>query len=223
MYKNLKILDHNEHSFYRYTPPQEFFFAKELNLIPIVYSELSALCCDYPIVIMKQDNQIELMIVTGIDKNNTIGSDGKWSKGYIPAFLRRYPFTLVKSSQEDDTLHVGFDFDSGCFSSPNGSPLFTNDGSPSETLMNIKSLLKAYQEESQNTQAVLTLLQEQDLLVESQITLKNSKGEDQLVDGFFSIDKEKLLKQDDEFLLQAIRGGWMEMIELHLLSLKSHI
>lgn len=220
MYKNLKLLQPAEHSFYRYTAPQEFFFAKDLNLIPITYSEIKFLCCKHPIVIIEQNGQASLMLLAGSDKNNLVDESGKWRAEYIPAFLRRYPFTLVKTDENSETLNIGFDFDSGCFSSPEGSPLFSSEGEATQTLTDIKILLEAYQQENQLTQNILALFKERDLFSPAKTMLKNSDGEDQLIDGFLMVDKEKLLGQDDEFLLQTIKNGWMELIELHLFSIK---
>lgn len=219
MYKNLKILEPAKHSFYRYTAPQEFYFAKNLNLIPITYSEIGFLCCKHPIVIIEQDAQASLMLLTGSKSNNLVDAAGKWQAEYIPAFLRRYPFTLVKTDENSETLNIGFDFDSGCFSSPEGSPLFSSDGEATESLVDIKTLLEAYQQETQLTTNILAILKERDLLAPAQTVLQNSDGEDQIIDGFLMVDKKKLLEQDDAFLLQVIKSGWMEIIELHLLSI----
>jgi len=219
MYKNLKILNPKEHSFYRYTPSTEFFFAKDINLIPITYSETKMISCNHPIVIIDQDDKPMLVMLAGVEKNDLVDNLGKWQGDYIPAFLRRYPFALIKTKEDDETLQIGFDLDSGCFTSPTGSLLFDDD-QPSKTLLEIKTLLEAYQQESTTTEMILSLLKERGILTPSQVTIVGSDGEPKIVDGFMAIDRAKLLEQDDEFILQATKGGWMEMIELHLLSIR---
>ena len=95
MYKNITLLRSAEHGFYRYTPPDNYYFGKEINLVPVTFGELKQLCCDYPIVIIKQEERFSLMLLAGLDRNGAIDKDGQWKGDYIPAFLRRYPFALV--------------------------------------------------------------------------------------------------------------------------------
>ncbi len=220
MYKNVKILQAKEHGFYRFTPPQDFYFAKDLNLIPITFSEVKSLCCDYPIIIIEQNDKPMLMLMTGTERNSAIDEKGQWTCDYLPAFLRRYPFTLVADEKNTETLQLGFDLESGCFTSPDGVTLFNTEGKPSEALINAKKLLEVYNTEIQITTNILKRLKEQELFQPSQFNFKKEGEEDQNVGGFFIIDKKKLLEQEDSFLLEAIKSGWMEMIELHLLSLK---
>jgi len=219
MYHNVKILQPQAHGFYRYTAPQDYYFAKDTNLIPITFSEVKSLCCSYPIIILEQNDRLMLMLMKGTEQNAAIDEKGQWTCDYLPAFLRRYPFTLV-AEEEGETLQLGFDLDGGCFSSPDGVALFDTEGNPSEALLDAKSLLEAYNEQIQITSAILKKLQERDILQASQFTFKKEGEEDQSIGGFFVIDREKLIEQDDAFLLDAMKNGWMEMIELHLLSIR---
>lgn len=220
MYKNIKILNPKEHGFYRYTSPTDLYYAKDLNLIPVTFSEVKMLCCEYPIVIMIENEIPKLMLMTGLQSNGAIDEKGKWKGSYMPSFLKRYPFTLVQAESEE-ALHIGFDLESGLFSSPEGRPLFDQEGTPTAILENMKKLLTAFQQEAQITKNILTQLKEKELLQETHFTFKKEDGEEQKVGGFFIIDKKKLLEQEDDFLLEAVKNGWMEMIELHHLSLKN--
>ena len=159
-----------------------------------------------------------MVLLTGLGSNGAIDKEGKWKGKYIPSFLRRYPFTLVKTDASEETLHIGFDLESGLFSSPEGELLFDASGTPTEVLQDIKKLLTAFQQESQVTENILKILQEKELLEETQMAV-NKDGEEQKVGGFFIVNKKKLLETEDDFLLDIVKNGWMEMIELHLLSL----
>ena len=220
MYKNVKILQAKEHGFYRYTAPQDYYFAKDTNLIPVTFSEVKSLCCSYPIIILEQDDKPMLMLMTGTERNGAIDEKGQWTCSYLPAFLRRYPFILVADENNTETLQIGFDLEGGCFSSPDGNELFDVNGKPSEALINVKTLLETYNNEIQITNNILQRLKEKELLQASQFNFKKEGEEDRSIGGFFIIDRKKLLEQDDTFLLETMKNGWMEMIELHLLSLK---
>lgn len=218
MYKNIKILDPKAHAFYRYTPAKDFYYAKDMNLIPITYSEIKYLCCEYPIVIIMIDEKPKLMLMTGVKENNAIDDKGQWKIMYPPYFVRKYPFALIRS-ESDDTFYTGFDLESGLFSSPEGSLLFDAEGKPTSVLENINKLLTAYQKETHITENVLLKMKEFGLLQPAEFMIKKEDGVEQKVEGFFTIDKKKFLEQEDDFLLKALKSGWMEIIELHHLSL----
>ena len=220
MYNNIKILDPKTHSFFRYTPATDFYFAKNLTLIPITISEVKLLCCEYPIVIIMQEEKPNLMILTGLTESNAIDEKGLWRGNYIPAFLRRYPFTLVEDSSSK-THHVGFDLESGLFSSPEGQALFNADGTASSSLEAVKQLLTLFQEENQITQNILISMNEKNLLTASEFTIKKEEGEAKKIGGFFNINKKILFELENDLLLEVVKNGWMEIIELQQLSLKN--
>ena len=213
------MLNSKEHGFYRYTPAKDLYFAKNINLIPVTVSEVKKLCCEYPIVIVMEEETPRLVLLSGLKENMAIDEKGVWKGTYVPSFLKRYPFTLMRSESDDTTAHIGFDLESGLFSSPEGEPLFNPDGTPSEILENINTFLAAFQKENQLTTNILLRLKEEGLIEAAQLTYTDENGEEQKVGGFAIISKEKLFETDDAFLLEAVRNGWMEMIELHNLSL----
>jgi len=220
MYKNVKILNHKEHSFYRYSPPDNLYFSKELNIIPITFSEIKLLCCDFPIIIIKGGEGLMLGLLTGESSNDALDESGKWSGEYLPAFIRKYPFILSKVGDEDK-LHLGFDMESGCFSSPEGEPLFEMDGKASTIITNSMELLESIAKEMNITSSILSKLEEYGVLDESSYTITKEGQEPRAVGGFSIINREKISKLDDEKLLNIAKNGWMEMIELHALSLKN--
>jgi len=221
MYKSVKILDPEAHGFYRYTPATDFYYAKTLTLIPITFSEIKFVCCDYPVIVIIQEQKPQLMLLCGITKNNAINEQGVWLGDYIPAFLRRYPFTLVEESSSD-VLHIGFDLESGLFSSPEGQPLFDAQGAPSNILEETKKLLSVFQHESSITQNILLQMHKKEILSATEFSVQSEEeGKPKKIGGFFTIDKKKLFESEDGFLLEAVRNGWMEMIELQHLSLKN--
>lgn len=220
MYKNVKTLNHSEHSFYRYSVPDNLYFAKNLTLIPITFSEIKLLCCEFPIVVVQNDSGFMLTILTGEKSNQALDENGKWKSKYLPAFLRKYPFILTQSSQKD-TLSLGFDMESGCFSSPEGEALFNGDGTPTSIVTESMSLLENIAKEMNITGGILEKLNEYEVLEASSYTVTKENEEPRQVGGFFIINREKISKLDDEKLLTISKNGWMEMIELQALSLKN--
>ena len=79
--------------------------------------------------------------------------------------------------------------------------------------------VSAFQEESRITQNILMRMVEKSLFSSTELTLPKRDGTPPHVGGFFMIDKKKLKESDDAFLLEAVKNGWMEMVELQNLSL----
>lgn len=222
MYKNVKILNPKEHSFYRYLAPDTLFYAKTLTYVPISFSEVKLLCADFPIVIIyNKEGHSLLAILTGDASNQAINKEGKWKGGYVPAFIRRYPFVLVENKEDATKLQLGFDMESGCFSSPEGQALFDAEGKPSAVIADTLKYLETLHKEMQVTNAIIQKFAALEILKESQYSIAYEDKESRNVGGFWVVDKEKLLALPDETLVEAVRNGWMELIELQILSLKN--
>ena len=216
----LIVLDKNKHQFLRYRPIERYDFAKSFELIPITHSELPLLCCDFPIVVSSTAEGSHLLAIPGINRlgQSAIKGNGAFAGNYIPAFLRRYPFSLL-SSKEGDAAVVAYESESGCFDSPSGKPLFDNEGNSTETMQQAIALLEGVQNEMNVTASILSLLSDHDILQPARFKVSNQEGE-KVYEGFSRISKEKLSEMDDEFIAGAVRKGWMEMTELQNFSLR---
>ena len=220
MYKSVTVLNANEHKDFRFTPISDLLFAKDMNLIPISFSEVNKLCCDYPIVFIGGESPY-LAIVVGIDekgKNLAIDESGKWRGEYVPAFLRRYPFVLVKA--DENNLVLGFDIQSGCFSDPSGKAMFTKSGKPSKFVKDHMTFLENFEREYNITCAMAKFLDQKGLLNDSAVTISKNE-ESKNIGGFKVVDSEKLAELDDKTLAQWVKDGWIELLSLHKLSLKN--
>ena len=220
MYKSVTILNSNEHKDFRFTPEKDFLFAKKMNVIPITFSEIRKLCCDYPIVYLKGESP-SLAIIVGFDKegnNLAIDENGKWRGDYIPAFLRRYPFIMVKTS--NDQMALGCDIESGCFSSPDGKRLFDDDGKPTKTLNSIGNFLKGLEDEFIITKNMVAELDRLGILEDRVLSIGEGDSAKK-IGGFKSVEHEKLISLADDILVDMVKKGWIEVITLQQFSLKN--
>jgi len=217
----IKLLDKNKQRYFKYTPIKTFDFAKSVDFIPITFSEVKQLCCHFPIVIAENSDTAALAILAkGVGGRGVtaIKENGSFAGKYIPAFLRRYPFAWIKEG-EDETLHLGYESESGCFDAPTGKRLFDDEGNPAKILEQILELMSGIEKEMKITQNILHTLKEREII--QPVNFIVGEGDEAKKVSYFSaINREKLIEQDDDFLLTTLKNGWMEMIELHLLSLR---
>ncbi len=220
MYKSVTILNSNEHRDFRFTPEKDFFFAKDMNVIPITFSEIRKLCCDYPVVYLGGESP-SLAILVGIDKdgkNLAIDENGKFRGDYIPAFLRRYPFIMVKTGEEQ--MALGCDIESGCFSSPEGQRIFDDEGKPTEILNNIGNFLKGLEDEFLITRNLVAELDRLGILEDRVLSIGEGDSAKK-IGGFKTVEHEKMTALSDDILVDMVKKGWIEVITLQQFSLKN--
>ena len=220
MYKSITVLNAAEHSDFRFTPAGDLKFAKDMNVIPITFSEVQKLCCDFPIVYLGGETP-SIVVVVGFDeegKNLAIDEEGRWRGEYVPAFLRRYPFVMVKTGE--DEMSLGVDLQSGCFSNPEGEALFGEDGTPTEKLSGIGEFLQNLEGEFATTRALVAELEKAEVLKERVLSI--GEGEDaRKIGGFKSVEHSALTALGDEKLAGWARSGLLELIALQQFSIKN--
>ena len=220
MYNSVTILNSNEHRDFRFTPEKDFFFAKDMNVIPITFSEIRKLCCDYPVVYLGGESP-SLAILVGIDKdgkNLAIDENGKFRGDYIPAFLRRYPFIMVKTGEEQ--MALGCDIESGCFSSPEGQRIFDDEGKPTEILNNIGNFRKGLEDEFLITRNLVAELDRLGILEDRVLSIGEGDSAKK-IGGFKTVEHEKMTALSDDILVDMVKKGWIEVITLQQFSLKN--
>lgn len=218
-YNQIAALSHQRHSACYIDDSTDFLFAKETNSVPVGVSEFASACHSFPIVFLLEDNQVVPIVVLGIQAglNQWVSSEGEWSGQYIPAYVRRYPFIAVRTSESESTLCIDENSDK-LNRDGRGTPLF-NDDKPSEFLEQVCGFSEAYEAESVRNHKLSTLLQEYDLLEPVQLNDK-SEPHKALLSGFMVVSRSRLEQLDKESIARLHGTGALELIYQHLLSLR---
>src|SRR5690606_25699494 len=74
-------------------------FARELNSVPLLATEFGPAATEYAVVFAGDEQAVLPAAILGMraGENSHVDSSGAWTGGYIPAFLRRYPFVFARS------------------------------------------------------------------------------------------------------------------------------
>jgi len=200
-----------------------FEFAKETNATPLVVAEFPRASQDYPIVFTETAEGIIPSAILGLRNNENafVGDDATWQAGYIPAFIRRYPF-VFSTDAEAKTFTLMIDPSYPGFNSENrGERLFDSDGEHTGFLDQTLAFLKDYQSHFERTKAFGQKLAELDLLdpVEARVPLPNDP-ERRLI-GFKVVNREKVKALPAETLAELARADQLEFLYLHLFSLNN--
>ncbi len=198
-----------------------FGFAAGVNSVPLTAIEFAAAAADHPIIFAGTETSVFPAVVLGARPgfNPFVNADGRWTSGYIPAFVRRYPF-VVGQEKPDAPFTVLIDeaFE-GCNRDGRGERLFDADGNQTQFLKNVVAFLQDYQGRFQRTQAFCARLVEHKLLQPMQIQYK--VGEEQRnLSGFLTIDRERLKGLAPDVLADMVAKDELECCYLHLSSLR---
>lgn len=193
-------------------------FASRSPCGPITLSEFAPASHDYPIVFAA--STAAPIAVWGIAEENLFVSGGAWDPStYIPAYVRRYPFSTVRLEGDQGFALV---VDGGCDrlvkGGEEGVPLFDGE-QPSEYTRRLMNFCQQFHADALATEAFSKALLEADVLVERRADITLPNGARAGVNGFRIVDPARLAKLDEKLIVDWHRRNWLPAIHFHLLSL----
>ncbi len=200
----------------------DYAFARSANVVPLVAQEFAVAGGDYAIVFVGRDEDLLPVALLGVreSENLFVTEDGRWEGGYIPAFVRRYPFVFAHGP-DDDRLILCIDEASPLVNREGrGERLFDSTGAKTSYLDNVLTFMQRYQAAFQSSQRFARRLRELDLLQPVQAQLRGPGSEIQLR-GFMTVNREKLAALDAATVEDLFRTGALEAIYLHLASMRN--
>lgn len=194
-------------------------FAAEVPYVPIVVGEFVAAASDYPIVFAAGDTQP--IAVLGLECRNLFVEDGRWIEAaYVPAYVRRYPFGFIATSDPDGfALGIDSAAERLAHDGDEGRALF-EDGQPSELTKQALAFCDAFQAEATATRAFAEALKGQGLLIDRRADATLPDGRKLGLEGFQIVDAEKFSALADDVVLDWHRRGWLALVHFHLASLE---
>ncbi|MBQ0784365.1 MAG: SapC family protein [Amphritea sp.] len=207
----------------------DYSFASAANSIPVGLSEFSELLFHYPIVFMAAGNGYVPVAVVGTDagENLFVDGQGQWLASYLPAYVRRYPFTVASVSDQNSTLTVCIDESySGCNREGRGEALFTDADEQTDYLQKTSQFLQQFELDFRRNQIFTGKLADLDLLESTEATfIAEGTGKGRKLDGFFVVNRERLKQLSATDVDELHRSGALELIHQHLASLSrfSHL
>lgn len=206
-------------------PLEQFSFASRANSVPLMAVEFVAAAHEYPIVFSMDENKVAMpLVVLGFDADRSlyVKADGSWDAKYVPAFVRRYPF-VFSASEDGQTLTLCVDeaYAGLARDGKNGERLFNDDGDRTPYLERMLEFVNQYQGEHQRTVAYGKVLAELDILQASEAKFAFDDGKERALRGFYCVSRERLRALDPEKLKEIFANDLLELIYLHLYSLRN--
>jgi len=200
-------------------------FTRELNSIPISYTEFALIAREYPIVFASQAGSgvYGPVAVLGMAVGeNLYNQDGAWANGvYVPAYARRFPFcmakvTIEKVEQQKRLICV----EKSQLDESAGEALFGADGSPSDKWREIERLLIEYEADLERSREMCGILADYGLLEPFAMKATLNKGGGPLaMTGMHRIAEAKIEHLNASQLKNLVKKGILSRVYAHLLSL----
>lgn len=195
-------------------------FAAHLSSIPLAVEEFALAGRHMPVVFATEAPHMPVAL-TGLspDRNLFVDERGAWRRGaYVPAYLRRYPFLLVRAAADSDQLVLCIDPQAPQFATATGEPIFDAERKPLPLATQALDFTRSVEAAFRKTQEFAEGLSLMGLL-QPAATQFEWEGKPFRVDGFHAVDRERLAKLTGEQLATLRDKGWLDAIYAHLLSL----
>ena len=199
-------------------------FARNLNAVPISYTEFAMISREYPIVFTRgASGDFAPVAVLGLATGENLYNAGNaWTPGvYVPAYVRRYPFcmarvTLDKVEQQNRLICI----DKSHQDAEGGEALFDDKGQPLEKWQGIEKLLSEYEIDLERCREMCGILADYGLLEPFTMQAKfNSGGDPMNMTGMFRVAESKIEHLNAAQLKNLVKKGVMGRIYTHLLSM----
>jgi hypothetical protein len=200
------------------------WIAKE-HAIPITSDEFGQAQRHFPIVFSNGDNPVPLALMGLHEGVNTFFDEtgkGLDEDFYVPAYIRRYPYLLVRLNKDNEDMSLCFDPSSELLGEfKDGRRLFEDDGQPTDMTKEILKFCENFEAAGMRTASMVDELKKHDLLMDGEIAINRGDNDDKpfLYRGFKMVNQEKLREMRGDQLRTWNQNGLLPLIFAHLFSL----
>ena len=223
LYQSLEPINFAKHGKLKVRPSVSAPQIAKAHAVPVTIDEFSLAQRFYPIVFTDDENPVPIALM-GLNEGTNVFFDDNGrvldAANYIPAYIRRYPFILVRTRSGSEEMSLCLDPQSDVIGDfPDGQVLFEGN-QPSGTTKAILGFCEQFEEAAQRTSAFLEELKRSDLLVEGEVSILPHGFEQPFVyHGFRQVDEEKLRNLSSDDLRRLAQNGTLPLIFAHLFSL----
>ena len=226
LYRRSIPLDPAVHRDRKVTPLADFSIAKDLHAVFVTATEFPQAALEFPIVFVETGRHdaagrpmISPVALLGLSHGENLHVEGtRWEARYIPAYIRRYPFSTAAMPGASG-INVLVDEAWSGFSDLAGEPLFEADDTPAPALKRAMDFLERFELEAERTRSFCERLVMLGVLKEMKADATLPNGQTLSVDGFHAIDEDKLRALSDATVLELWRNGLLMLMQVHLLSI----
>jgi hypothetical protein len=222
---NHVLLDNVTHKNLRVRMQHGAAFGDNVGSVPTFPTEFADLQREYPIFFRRDTNgDYYSVALLGFAKDENLYLEGdRWDAVYLPGIVARGPFLIgFQESQEGGELRrnpvIHVDMDNPRINETEGEPVFLERGGHSPYLQRVSRVLSGLNDGFALNKAMFTAFAAVDLITPVELEVKVTGTETLKLDGFYTLDREKLAALDSAKLHQLHRTGFLHGAYLVLAS-----
>ena len=217
-------LSKSDHAKLTFTAVPDFSFAAALTTMPLMGFEVPPAARCFAIAFAPSGAATPHALLGLGDKNIFVDENNRWTAPYLPLFAANHPFSLVAVPPAEDGSKrqplLAIDENAPHFASPDGQPLYTPAGEPTETLTKILETLADQHQAFELGVQPLTELALSGVLVDGHVVV--GQGEKaRSVSGLRIADRKKVMALPEVTLGKWVKTGIMEMLYAHWASMSN--
>jgi hypothetical protein len=222
---NHVLLDNVTHKNLRVRMQHGAAFGDNVGSVPTFPTEFADLQREYPIFFRRDANgDYYSVALLGFAKDENLYLDGdRWDAMYLPGIVARGPFLIgFQERQEggetrrDPVIHV--DMDHPRVNETEGEPVFLERGGYSPYLQRVSRVLSGLNDGFALNKPMFAAFAAVDLISPVELEVKVTGTETVKLEGFYTLDREKLAALDSAKLYQLHRTGFLHGAYLVLAS-----
>jgi hypothetical protein len=196
---------------------------RNLNALPLSFTEFTVACRDYPIAFVGANaGSVIAMAVLGLEKQQnlfaTAGDD--WDASvYLPAYVRRHPFCMTRVTVDGKERPERVACVEKSALSDSGEPMFDAKGEPLPAWEARRKLLFEFEADLARSEEMSRELGRHQLLESFSLQAQPNQGPSLAMTGMYRVSEQKLAELAPDELKALLQKGILARVYAHLISL----
>ena len=215
-FKKPEILDEERHRRVKVKLPFNFAFLKNVETVPIGFSEILPLTMYYPVMIGSFRERFFPFVIMGIKNQNVyVNEEGGMKVPAVPKACELYPFFVIKEGEEgEESWSVILDMSMACRDDEeceDGKEIFDDFGEPTEFFREIKGKLTQLALDFEKAIEFCEYLKDKKIIASINLEVSCKYGTSRLKNVYIA-DVEKLKNIKPEVLYYLNTQGYLSVL-----------
>jgi len=211
---NLIAISPNDHRHLKVVRAQALVNQTGTHMVPVIVDEFRRLSAEFPIVFVKNIDTGQFVVVAlmGFEEGeNLFFEHGNFTASSMPLNFLRQPFNVGLDEDKTFNLSVCVDIEHPAVGEQVGDALFNDDGSQSEMLQNVSSVLATLYHGDETTNQFVDFLSSHNLIMPVQVKAEFEDHSNCEVGGIYTVDEEALTKMSSDKLGEMMRQDYLRL------------
>lgn len=196
---------------------------RNLNALPLSFTEFTVACRDYPIAFVGASaGSVIAMAVLGLEKQQNLfaTAESEWDASvYLPAYVRRHPFCMTRVTVDGKERPERVACVEKSALSDSGEPMFDAKGEPLPAWEARSKLLFEFEADLARSEEMSRELGRHQLLESFSLQAQPNQGPPLAMTGMYRVSEQKLAELAPDELKALLQKGVLARVYAHLISL----